>query len=140
MKYMKKKVINKGYTISVTSWENDGDNYRTESQTFDSKEEVAKMYKICAELFISCNNRKGGIGNTNEGDEEEANKTILEWLEKNPTFFDNQEDADKEGLINDIMEINYKLMGSSEYYYSRVFESASIIYSPEDVYLEEIVF
>ena len=91
-------------------------------------------------MFVSCNTKNGGIGNTNEDDEEEANETILEWLENNPTFFENQENLDEESLINDIMDINYSLMGSSEYYYSRVFQSASITYSPEDVYLEEIKF
>ena len=134
------KVVNKGYTLSVISWENDGDNYRTKSKTYDTKEKAVKIAKLCKELFVSCNNGNGGIGNINEDDEEEANETILEWLENNPTFFENQENLDEEGLINDIMEINYNLMGGSEYYYSRVFQSASITYSPEDVYLEEIKF
>ena len=134
------KVINKGYTLSVTSWENDGDNYKTETQTYDSKEEAIKMAKMCKELFVSCNSKIKGIGNTNEGDEEEAEETILEWLEKNPTFFENQANLDDEELINKIMNLNCNLMGSSEYYYSRVFASALITYSPEDIFLEEIKF
>ena len=40
------KVVNKGYTLSVTSWENDGDNYKTESKTFDTKEEAIKVVKM----------------------------------------------------------------------------------------------
>ena len=28
-----KTVVKKGYTLEVTSWENDGDNYRTEFKT-----------------------------------------------------------------------------------------------------------
>jgi hypothetical protein len=34
-----KKIINKGYTLTVVSWENDADNYKTISKTVQTKEE-----------------------------------------------------------------------------------------------------
>jgi hypothetical protein len=125
---MKKKVINKGYTLTVTSWENDGDNYKTKSKTVETSEEALKINKICKELFVSCNNGEGGIGNSMENEEKE---TLLNYIDNNP-FMTLTED-----YINNLA---YELMGGSEYYDYRVFESCVITYSPEDVYVEEVIF
>jgi hypothetical protein len=135
-----KKVISKGYTITVDSWENDGDNSRSKNIIIENKEEAIKIAKMAQTLFISCNNGDGGIGNTNEGYEDEAKQIILEYLNKYPDFFENQSQMTDEELIDEIMEINYNLMGGSEYYYSRVLESIQITHSPEDIYLEVIKF
>ena len=132
------KVVNKGYTLTVTSWENDGDNYRTKSTVFQDKDEAIKVAKMCQELFVGGSNGGGGIGNNDERDGPE--ETILEYLEENPDFFNNQSEIEDDMLIDKIMDINYNVMGGSEYYYSRVFESATLTYSPEDIYLEEISF
>lgn len=134
------KVINKGYTITVISWENDADNYRTKSITIEDKDEAIKIAKMAQKLFVSCNNDEGGIGNTNEGHEEEANQTIIDYLNKYPNFFENQSEMSDDELIDKIMEINYSLMGGSEWYYSRVLESIKVTYSPEDIHLEIIKF
>ena len=123
-----KKVINKGYTITVVSWENDGDNYNTKSKTVETKEEAAKINKICKELFVSCNNGEGGIGNSMDDEEKE---TLLNYIDNNPSM------TLTEGYINNLA---YELMGRSEYYDYRVCESVTITYSLEDVYLEEITF
>ena len=40
--------------------------------------------------------------------------------------------------IYKVMDYNTKLLGDSEYYYSKVCDKITIFYSPEDVYLEEI--
>ena len=77
------KVINKGYTITVTSWENDGDYYQTNTMTVQTEEEARKIAKLCNELFISCNNGEGGIGNTCDDEDEEANETIDNYIENN---------------------------------------------------------
>ena len=121
----KELVIEKGYTLTVTSWENDGDNYRTESMTVETLEEARKIHKICTELFKS---DEGGVGNSMDGESEEA---IEEYIENNPEL------NLTEGEIRDL---SYDLMGSSEYYDYRVCESVSVTYSPEDIYLEKIEF
>lgn len=124
----KKLVIEKGYTIEVTSWENDGDNYNTESITVETLEEARKIYRVCNELFKSCNNGEGGIGNSMGGECEEV---IEEYIKNNPEL----------NLTEDeISDLSYDLMGSSEYYDFRVCESVSVTYSPGDIYLEEIKF
>jgi len=145
---MNKKIVEKGYTLEVTSWENDGDNYKTKKITLQDKDLAITIAKMCKELFCSCNNGEGGIGNTNEGDEDEAEETILTYLENNNNVLHsilNYLDVKKllysnNDKISAIMEINRRVMGSSEYYYSRVFESCQLYYSPEDINIELIEF
>lgn len=131
------KVINKGYTLTVTSWENDGDNYRTKHKTVDTIEEAKRLHTICTTLFKSRNNGEGGIGNSMEGEE---NDTILEYVENNKDLFPEFEGEEDDFIIDHILYLAYELMGSSEYYDCRVCESVVVTYSPTDFYLEEIKF
>jgi hypothetical protein len=131
------KVIEKGYTLEVTSWENDGDNYNTESLTVDTIEEAKRLHTICTTLFKSCNNGEGGIGNSMDGEE---NDTILEYVENNKDLFPEFEGEDDDFIIDHILHLACKLMGGSEYYDCRVCESVLVTYSPEDIYVEEIKF
>ena len=118
----KRKVFSKGYTIICTSWENDGDNYNTLTYTVETKEEALLINKICKELFDCIDN---GIGNTT--DKESFDEGIKNYIEDNPEL-----------TYDYILNINRKLLGTSEYYYSRVWEDSYIVYSPEDIYLEKI--
>jgi len=129
----KKIVVKKGYTIEVESWENDGDNYCTRTITVDDKDYALAVLDMCKTIF----NDEDGIGNM-IGDEEtdEAPGIILNYLEGCPLI--KKDTIDTNILIDRVMDINYSLMGSSEYYYSRVFENGSIVYSPEDIVLEVI--
>jgi len=121
----KELIIQKGYTLTVTSWENDGDNYKTESINVNTIEKAKRIHKICTELFHS---EDGGIGNSMGGECEEV---IKEYIENNPEL----------NLTKDeIEELSYELMGGSEYYDHRVYESVIVTYSPEDIYLEKIEF
>jgi hypothetical protein len=77
------KVVNKGYTLEVTSWENDGDNYKTKSLSFESKEEALAIRNMCLTLFKSSSNGEAGIGNSNEDESEMAEYTIIQYVSKN---------------------------------------------------------
>ncbi len=124
---MKKvKVASKGYTIEVTSWENDGDNYRTKRMTVESLEEAQKIKKIYKDLFVSGNNGNGGIGNSMDG---EGDCVIEEYIEENPEMKLTKEEIDN---------LSWKLMGGSEFYDYRVCESVIVTYLEEDVYAQEI--
>lgn len=141
-----KKVISKGYTVSVTSWENDGDNYRTESMVFESEDEAKAITKMCKSVFKSCNNGDGGIGNMMDDEGEMATEVILEYLEENPEIKatiiacnPKVKLNDDEAIFNLIMEkYNYGLMGGSECYYSRVCESVEVTYSDTDIFSKEV--
>lgn len=132
-----KKVISKGYTVEVTSWENDGDNYRTQSATFDSLEEAGIVTKMCRTLFKSSNNGEGGIGNLMDDEDDEAISIILKYVDNNPEVKSLKKDKSQK-ISEVIMNINYTLMGGSEYYYSRVCEKVTVLYSSADVSIEEI--
>lgn len=138
---MSKKVINKGYTVEVVSWENDGDNYNTKKVTVKTKEEAERLYRICTELFKSQNNKQGGVGNSMDG---RSINTLIKYVEKNPTYFPDLIDENNEVIEDDILEyfmdIAYSLMGGSEFYDFRVCQSCIVTYSPEDVYLELVTF
>ena len=132
-----KKIINKGYTLHDTSWENDGDNYRTKSKTVPTKEEAEYLHKIFTELFKSCNNGEGGVGNSMEGEE---NQTILDYVNEHKNIFTDLSGEDEDGILGYFDDLSYQLMGGSEFYDFRVCESVVVTYSPEDVYLETINF
>ena len=122
----RKLVANKGYTVKVVSWENDGDNYKTNSLNVDSPEEARKIKKICKELFKSCHNGDGGVGNSMDG---ECDDVIDQYIEDNIEM----------GLIKDHIKILAgNLLGYSETYDYRVCESVEITYLDEDVYAEII--
>lgn len=130
---MKKKIINKGYTIHVTSWENDGDNYETNTMTVATEEEAKMITKMCSTLFKSCNNGDGGIGNLMQDELVKASEIILDYVNSNPEILMGKK-MDDEEIVEFIMEkYNYPLMGGSEWYYSRVFESYEVTYSDQDV-------
>jgi hypothetical protein len=143
-----KKVISKGYTLTVTSWENDGDNYRTKSMVFESEDEAKAIAKMCKAVFNSCNNGDGGIGNMMDYEGEMASEVILEYLEENPEIKETiiacnpkvKLNGDKD-IFNFIMEkYNYGLMGGSECYYSRVCEKVDLTYSDKDILSQEVNF
>jgi len=119
-------VAKKGYTIEVVSWENDGDNYKTNYLTVGSKEEALKIQKICKELFCSCHNGESGIGNSTDG---ETYGAIEDYLEENPEI----------GFsVDRIDELASDLLGYSEFYDYRVCERSTITFLEEDVYAEVI--
>ncbi len=128
---MKAKVINKGYTLEVVSWENDGDNYRTKSKTVESLDEAARINKICKELFCSGSN----VGNSMNN---EADEILIDYVKENQELFPDLKNDDE--ILDYFEDLGYELMGNSEYYDFRVCESIKITYSPEDIYLETIEF
>lgn len=139
-----KKVINKGYTITVISWENDGDNYKTESITVDSKEK-AKAYYDMMQLCKSKNNQPGGIiklGNSHNKFSGAQREVISEFLKENPLLLegDDVENADEDQLVDWFTELANELLGYSEDYICRVMESCTVTYSDKDIYLDEIKF
>lgn len=143
-----KKVVQKGYTLEVISWENDGNNYRTIYHTVNTLEEAKKLYKVCTELFISENNQKiKGVGNSMD---HEGISTIIEFVKNNKELFvdlevnveeidvEDEESDDIEELYDYFQDISWKLMGGSEDYDFRVCESVIVTHSHEDITVEVI--
>ena len=131
-------VIKKGFRLVVDSWENDADEPRTESMDFVNKEEALAVRDMAQEIFVSCNNGDGGIGNSQ--DNEDLEKTIINYITQNPKLAEiNSVDVeDFEEVVEMVMEYNEALMGSSEWYGSRVFDDSSLFEIPDDMILKEI--
>lgn len=173
---MSKTLIEKGYTLEIESWENDADNYQTHSKVFQDVEEIKLVLHMCENLFLSCNNGEGGIGNTIEWDDMEilqAKNTICEYLIENPKLLEYKGELDPKDLKDLILEkfeeaneenwkefigdyiedspklvdkwvdfvmdeYNRPLLGYSESYYSRIYESHKIYYSDKNIEVKEV--
>jgi hypothetical protein len=141
------KVVSKGYTVTCTSWENDGDNYNTNSVIVDSKEMAEALYQMCEVLFQSEGGRSKGIGNSCDGGYSAQTK-IAEFIKQYPILMNEdqvrelieieEEDEELEFYEEICNHWKYKLLGSSEYYYCRVAETTTVSYSPEDIFVEQI--
>ena len=139
-----KTLLKKGYTLEVVTWENDGDNYETNFQTFESKEEALKVSYILKNVFVSINNGQGGVGNSSERDVEEVECIIEEFHEKLDIFTEDELSTirsitwSKYPMTHVIRDKYRELLGYTEWYLFRVFESARILYTPEDIKVEVI--
>lgn len=139
-----KKVINKGYTLTVVSWENDGDHYATNSKTVETLEE-AKVWWDMMQLCDSKNNQPNGIvklGNSYDGFTPQQEEVAVDFIMKHHKTLlpDDNIEEDEDGLVYLFSDLAGELLGYSEYYACRVMESCSVTYSAEDIYLEEINF
>jgi hypothetical protein len=151
----KRLVVKKGYTLTVVSWENDGDHYNTNTKIVETVEEAEAYYN----LMQLCKSKNRGIGLGNSSNFSAAQKQlIIDFFKENPIllydyfkqsnveefFKKNLEvekgELDEEEYVEYFQDITCDLLGSSEYYACRVMESCTVTYSPEDIYLEEIQF
>lgn len=136
-------IIKKGYTIKVISWENDLDNVQTFSETHTSKERVIAIARLIVDLY---GRENGIISNVTEIEEFEP---LVEYAKVNMNLITTAvgHDCSKEDLLNTIESEDYEtlheilkeycfnnLIGSSEFYMTRVCEEVNITYSPENVY------
>lgn len=143
------KAVQKGYTLAVKSWENDGDNYNTKSMTVETFAEAKVIRDMCIKLFQSESRGKGGVGNSMG---ENGKCDVIEYFTENEEAFkvlpSYWELKDRMAISpyqeNEIFEYftdwAYELMSGSEYYDFRVCESCVVTYSPIDIFVEEVVF
>lgn len=135
------KIIPQGFQLIITSWENDGDNYNTETVSGLSLEEVSFLTKFIS-LFRSRNNRNNNnhIGNYYEPSEKELShilNVIKQFVEQNPSpakfieYFNGLNDD--EYALNGPIELASDLSLSRGEFFTRVIEDFQVLY-----YLEEI--
>ena len=126
----------KGYTLSITSWENDADYYATNDYTVDNKELAKEILDFC-NMCRSGSNNQTTVGN---GYAQERKNIIIEFFKTHPLLSEHLDvDINKDGFIMDAFyDLAFYLFGSSEYCDCRVFDSAVVMYSPVDDYVEKI--
>ncbi len=120
--------IKSGFLIKVHSWENDWDNHNTVSLDGLTVEQVRFYVDFC-NLFKSVNDHKnpGKFGNA-ESTTESINE--LNYLGHQLALKHNFYDEDfYEGA--DFWDLQYVVIGTSEYGYWRVCEKVEVFYVPE---------
>lgn len=152
---MKTLVIPAGYAITVLSWENDADYYATKTIS-GLTEKQAHIVADFAQLFRSSyrfNTKRGTTSFDNlyepsEGDLEELYAATDAIIGDDPFFkvvygWDNYERPTKEDMSY-MSDAVYELMsslglsGQQENQFSRVAETITVHYYPEDVYANDV--
>ena len=152
---MKTLVIPAGYAVTVVSWENDGDYYATKTMNGLSKEH-ARIVLNFAQLFQNCwriGTKRGTTSFDNlyepsEGDLASLYTAADSIIGDDPFFkvvygWDDYVRVDEDNFWQ-ISEAVYELMsslglsGQQENQFSRVAESITVHYYPEDVYADDV--
>lgn len=146
----KEIMLNRGYHVTVTSWENDADNYNTKTIVVQDREEVDMLVALF-DLLGSSNRNSCDFGNMYEPNDAErqnfANAVaaipgMIAYLEENFDWLKEAMNNPECGAahMDAIMDILYDVgLGGSEYYYTRVCEKVTVFYVEHDVYAERIV-
>lgn len=143
----KETIIPAGYRLTVTTWENDGDHYKTKVLEGLTKERVTALVEL-SKLFSSKNNggaAKGYIGNMydpNDAERSRAKRAIDRVLKKYPGEFPPIDDADvddEDTDINDgVWDLIYELGLAGGDFYTRVMETFKVEYMPVEVRLNDV--
>lgn len=144
-----KAPIKAGIMLSITSWENDGDNYNTKTKTGLCEDE-AKFWLALAKLF-------GGDDYANKSentciDQYELAREFLKltkvyhsgfacatdgWDVSAVQVILSEDDDEQEEQLEQILslgsELQYDVLGSCEYTTYRVFESYTAFLVPQDI-------
>jgi hypothetical protein len=127
----KRKILSKGYTLEVDSWENDGDNYKTKRFEVDSREEAIFIKELCTKLFISSN---PGISNRIVAPAEKDAK-ILEFA-RNYAYVEVFNDLE---LLDYVSEIAHNTVENTECGCCiRVCSGCIILYSDKDIFVDTV--
>ena len=142
-----------GYLLELTTWENDGDNYKTERLYGLTKDEV-KFYVHIANQFKSGNQVSGSLGNMPVWSDfntdrrainhnELFDRVIAEWVKAGnyaPEEWVRVVD-DMAPETDDVDDYDYfyedllhKIVGQTDYGHWRVFEDFKVYYLPEAIY------
>lgn len=160
-------IIKAGYTLTYSTWENDGDyskEHRFEGLTKEEVEDTIEFLKI----FVSKNNRKQGelrtFGNSSSQisfydiysiykpnfikkliQEEDLNLVPIldEWFENEDDFWLSEMGYTEDQIIDIIDGVCDELIGTyfgySEYYSVRVYNNdAKVFYTPIDLILSDV--
>jgi hypothetical protein len=137
-------LLKKGYTVKITSWENDGDHHHTEEYHTEDLEFTKALVRVCRELFCSSNNGKKGLGNLCDGETTKYTDIAESYFENNPNLWeilfpdDPFEAVDEDDLYDMVTELSYDCVGASEFYLCRVCEKVEVLFTPEDLEVEII--
>ena len=141
---MTQTIIPVGYRVTITSWENDGDNYQDTIHEGQTKERVEYILELC-KLF----NRDDELGNMIEPNDKErlaAEDAIRVVMEKHRAVLTEDEleqlaiESDPNNKYGgpEFSGVVSEYLDSSEYYLYRVYDSAKVEYIPHEIRMDDV--
>lgn len=122
-------MIKSGYQITITSWENDGDNYNNVTLNGLTKDRVKYIIAIC-KLFTS-----RGHGNLYDAshDSSEVSLARIDMASTASAYTDIVNSDELDHLFQEPADYMAQFLGSGEDYTFRVFDSYKVHYVPVDI-------
>lgn len=139
-------IIKKGFRVTVTSWENDADNYNSGELQGLSHPEAAFIVDF-VKLFSSQNDHTNrGIGNMycpDSGEMAEAEARVMAVVQKHRATIEGSETFKYflyEGEFNEDgwRDYAYDLTLSGGEFYTRVMDSFTVEFIAQDIVLEDV--
>jgi hypothetical protein len=149
---MTQTIIPAGYRVTIESWENDADNYKTKVVE-GLNESSVKFIIDFVKLFYSKNNYHGpkGFGNIYDPSEKECkafeeayNNVVNSHIEKDTEekirqyFWDDEVDGFYEDHCEGVMDFAYDLGLRGGDFYTRVLDSYKVEYVPVEIILQDV--
>ena len=137
-------IIPAGYRVTITSWENDADNYKHTVHEGLSKERVEYILELCKMFKSGSNNGGKTFGNMNEYDPPsrlvKAEKAVRTVLEKHRAVLNEceLENLEAEEDEMEVCEIVSEFLGSSEFYTFRVYSTVKVEHIPFQITIEDV--
>ena len=141
---MKQTIIPAGYRVTISSWENDADNYKDTIHEGITKERVEYILELCKLFKSGCNNGGKTFGNMTEyGGNARFAKAALSVravLEKHRAVLNECElenlECDEDEMA--VCAVVYEFLDSSEYYLFRVYDVAKVEYIPHEIRMDDV--
>ncbi len=140
-------VLRPGYMIQVTSWENDADNYRTETIDGLPKKEDVSFLIDWVKTFLSNGNRREKTGLENLGNAEIEDAHLMRVLAnlrvKHPNISTYLKELilriieDEDGIFGLVVALLSEPV-EYEWGHCRVYDNHSVYFIPELISLEDI--
>lgn len=129
--------IKAGYRITVTSWENDADNYNT-TCTHGLDEKTAKFHVDLLKLIKGshCNNNKvfGNLYEPRDSEISAFKEALVKVFKDHGAWpWDNGDD-----VLDFASDVISDYTGYSDGYMTRVAESIVVEYIPQDIQIEDV--
>ena len=104
-------IVPKGYTLSITSWENDGDYYATNDYTVDNKGLAKEILDFC-NLCASGSNNTTTVGN---GYVYSRQNLIVEFFKQHKLLADHLHVNlnDEVSIMDAFYDLTYNIFGTS---------------------------
>ena len=152
MRKINNTIIPPGYRLTIGSWENDADNYKTTVLEGLTKERVEYLLELCRNFTSGSNNGGATFGNMYEPSDTrlaQATDRILEVMARHPAALTEDEvdllngtgdyeDLSKDDIGYTCQEIIGDLLSYSENYTFRVYDGATVQFVPHQIEMQDV--